>query len=37
MFFNPFSSIAALTTIAGIILLITEIGNLVESVYLLSK
>ena len=37
MFFNPFASIATLTTIAGIILLITEIGNLVESIYMLSR
>lgn len=37
MFFNPFATIATLTTIAGIILLITEIGNLVESIYILTK
>lgn len=35
--FNPFASIAALTTIAGIILLVTEIGNFVEAIYMLKK
>lgn len=34
---NPFGSIAAITTVAGIILLITEITNIIESIYLLIK
>lgn len=34
---NPFSSIVAITTVAGIILLITEICNVIESIYLLMK
>ncbi len=37
MIINPFASIVAITTIAGIILLVTEIGNIAESVYLLIK
>lgn len=37
MLFNPFGSAVALTTVAGVILLISEIGNIVESVYVLSK
>ena len=37
MIFNPFGSMIAITTIAGIILLVTEIGNIVESIYLLFK
>lgn len=34
---NPFASMVTLTTIAGIILLISEIFNIVESIYLLSR
>lgn len=37
MLLNPFASIVAVTTIAGLILLITEIGNIVESILLLIK
>ena len=37
MIINPFGSMAAITTIAGIILLVTEIANMVESIYLLIK
>lgn len=37
MIINPFGSMVAITTIAGIILLITEIGNVAESIYLLIK
>jgi len=37
MIINPFASMVAITTIAGIILLVTEIGNIAESVYLLIK
>ena len=33
---NPFASVAALTTICGIILLISEVSSIVESIYLLS-
>lgn len=35
MLINPFGSLAAITTVAGIILLLTEIGNVAESIYLL--
>ena len=35
MLINPFGSLAAITTVAGIILLVTEIGNVAESIYLL--
>lgn len=34
---NPFSTIAAITMVAGIILLISEIGNMVESIAMLFK
>ncbi len=37
MLLNPFASIVAVTTIAGLILLVTEIGNIVESIFLLLK
>jgi uncharacterized membrane protein HdeD (DUF308 family) len=37
MILNPFGSIIAITTFAGIVLLITEIGNIAESIYLLIK
>lgn len=37
MLVNPFGSIATITTIAGIILLATELGNIFESIYLLSR
>lgn len=37
MIINPFGSMATITTIAGIILLVTEIANMVESIYLLIK
>lgn len=36
MLINPFTSIVAITTIAGIILLITEVGNIFESIFLLT-
>ena len=34
---NPFSTVMTITVISGIILFITEICNLIESAYLLSK
>lgn len=34
---NPFGTVVAITTIAGIILLVTEIANIFESLYLLIK
>ena len=34
---NPFATLATITTVTGIILLITEIGNMVESVTMLFK
>lgn len=37
MIFNPFGSMIAITTFAGIILLVTEVGNIIESFYLLFK
>ena len=37
MIFNPFGSMIAITTLAGIILLVTEVGNIIESFYLLFK
>lgn len=37
MLLNPFASIVAVTTIAGLILLVTEVGNIVESIFLLIK
>ncbi len=35
--FNPLATILAITTISGIILLITEITNIIESIFLLIK
>lgn len=37
MIINPFSSMIAITTLAGIFLLLTEIANLIESIYTLNK
>ncbi len=37
MLFNPFASIVAVTTVAGIILLVSQVGNIAESIYLLVK
>ena len=34
---NPFATLATITMVTGIILLITEIGNMVESVTMLFK
>ncbi len=34
---NPFASVVTITTLTGIVLLISEIGNLAESIYLLTK
>lgn len=34
--FNPFAAMLAITTVSGITLLISEISNIVESIYLLS-
>ena len=34
---NPFASVVTITTLTGIVLLISEIGNLAESIYLLRK
>ena len=35
--FNPFESVVAMTTVAGVTLLVTEVSNIVESVVLLYK
>ena len=34
---NPLETLAAITTIGGIVLLLTEIGNIGESLYMLIK
>ena len=34
---NPFGSSIVITTLAGILLLITEVINLIESIYVLIK